>query len=267
MGLESSAIVTGMMVMLAAELSVGCCGCPKAVPAAPEPAVATSGATAAALTPNLAGAVVAVKTCAGALMPASDGLVDDAEDNDNQVQKLAGRSGYWWAAKDDKGSTIDPLGAMKMSEGGANGSKYAVHVAGKNAPAGDMAWGTVFGLRLVEGQLYDASKYAGVSFFAKAGDKSTSTVRLKVADVNSHPDGKVCKDGCWNDFGKDFNFSHDWQEYKVSFAEMKQQDGWGDPRPPSITPSKLVQIAWAISTPGADFDVWLDDVRFLDCQR
>src|SRR5450755_2231106 len=126
MSLGFSSIVPGMTVLLAAELSAGCCGCPTTVPAAPEPAAAASRASG-ALTPNAAGAVVAVKTCAGALKPASDGLVDDAEDNDNQVQKLAGRSGYWWAAKDDKGSTIDPVGAMKMSEGGANGSKYAVH--------------------------------------------------------------------------------------------------------------------------------------------
>ncbi len=266
MGTDFSSLVTGLLVLAVAELCTACCGCPKSAVVASEPAVSPAAAPAAPLTPNAAGAVVAVKTCAGAMIPAVDGLVDDVEDNDNQVQKLAGRGGYWWAAKDDKGSTIEPLGAMKMSEGGANGSKYAVHVTGKNAPAGDMAWGTVLGLRLVDGQLYDASKYAGVSFFAKAGDKSTSTVRLKVADVNSHPDGKVCKDGCWNDFGKDFTFSHDWQQYRVSFAEMKQQDGWGDPRPPSITPGKLVQIAWAISTPGADFDVWLDDVRFLDCQ-
>jgi len=114
--------------------------------------------------------------------------------------------------------------------------------------------------------LYDAAKYAGVSFLAKAGEKSGSVVRLKIADVNTHPDGKVCKDGCYNDFGKDLNLSHDWQEFKVSFAELKQQDGWGDPRPPSITPGKLVQIAWHLSTPGADFDLWLDDIRFLDCQ-
>jgi hypothetical protein len=42
--------------------------------------------------------------------------------------------------------------------------------------------------------------------------------------------------------------------------------GWGDPHPQSITPSKLVQLAWHLSTPGADFDVWHDDIRLLDCQ-
>jgi hypothetical protein len=265
MGTGLSSLATVFGVLVAAQLAAGCCGCPKGASAAadaPAPAGVPAGV---ALTPSASGAVVAVKTCPGALVPAADGLVDDLEDGNNQVQQVAGRGGYWWAAKDDKGSSIDPSGEMKMSDGGAQGSKYAVHVTGKTA-TGEGAWGSVFGLRLQQAGLYDASKYAGVSFFAKAGEKSTSLVRLKVADVNSHPDGKVCKDGCYNDFGKDFTFSHDWQEYKVTFAEMKQQDGWGDPRPPSITPSKLVQIAWHLSTPGADFDLWLDDIRFLDCQ-
>ena len=41
---------------------------------------------------------------------AADGLVDDLEDGNNRVAQLAGRGGYWWSAKDDKGSTIEPSG-------------------------------------------------------------------------------------------------------------------------------------------------------------
>jgi hypothetical protein len=250
----------------AAQLAVACCCCcPKTPPAtasAPPPVAAPASNSLGATPPA---ATVAVKSCPAGLRPAADGLIDDLEDNDNRVQQLAGRGGYWWSAKDDKGSTIEPLGEMKMTAGGAHGSKYAVHVTGKTA-SGEGAWGSVFGLRLAPNGLYDASKYAGISFFAKAGQNSASAVRLKVADVNTHPDGNVCKDGCYNDFGKDFSLSKDWQEYQVSFAELKQQDGWGDPRPPSVTPAKLVQIAWHLSTPGAAFEIWLDDVHLLDCQ-
>lgn len=265
MGIGLSSLGKMVGVVAAARLVVACCGCPSEPKAAAEATVPGSAPAHAALTAAAGGAVLAVKTCPGALVPAKDGLVDDLEDNNNQVLQVAGRGGYWWAAHDDKGSTIDPSGEVKMAEGGVTGSKYAVHVAGKNA-SGEGAWGANVGLRLVHGQPYDASKYAGISFFAKVGEKSGSTIRLKVADVNTHPDGKVCKDACWNDFGKDFSFSREFQEYKVSFAELKQQDGWGDPRPPSITPTQLIQIAWSMTTPGADFDLWLDDIRFLDCQ-
>jgi hypothetical protein len=244
----------------------GCaCPCADASRAAQAPQAPTSPANQ-PLVSTASGSVVAIKTCASGMKPAADGLIDDLEDGNNRVAELAGRGGYWWDAKDDKGSTIEPSGTSAMFvEGGANGSKYAVHVSGKTA-TGDKAWGAVLGLRLAEHPLYDAGKYAGVSFFAKVGEKSESQVRFKVGDVNTHPDGMVCKEGCYNDFGKDFSFAHDWQEYQVSFAEMKQQDGWGDPRPPAVTPSKLVQVAWHLMTPGASFDLYLDDVRFTDCK-
>jgi hypothetical protein len=250
------------LLALGLVLPVWGCTCPCEGNRIPEAPSAASGP---ALGSTAAGSVVAIKTCAGGMKPAADGLVDDLEDGNNRVAELAGRGGYWWDAKDDKGSVIEPAGEVTMFQGGANGSKYAVHVSGKTA-TGDKAWGAVLGLRIAERPLYDATKYAGLSFLAKVGEKSASQVRLKVADVNTHPDGMVCKEGCYNDFGKDFIFSHDWQEYQVSFAEMKQQDGWGDPRPPAITPSKLVQIAWHFMTPGADFELYLDDVRFTDCK-
>ncbi len=247
---------------------VGCCACPCVQNAAPESPGAGNGAgaevTSTALT-AAAGSVVAVKTCASGLKPAADGLVDDLEDGNSRVVEVANRGGYWWDAKDDLGTTVQPAGDLKAFEGGAGGSKYSVHVSGTTA-TGEKAWGAVVGLRLAEHLLYDASKYAGVSFMAKVGDKSQAKIRLKVADVNTHPDGQVCKEGCYNDFGKEFTFTNDWQEYQVSFAEMKQQEGWGDPRPPAITPNKLVQIAWHVMTKGVDFDLYLDDVRFLDCK-
>jgi hypothetical protein len=84
-----------------------------------------------------------------------------------------------------------------------------------------------------------------------------------VADVNTHPDGGVCKT-CWNHFGKDMQFSTEWQEFKVTFAEMKQEAGWGD-RYPMITPAKLIALNWSIE-PGRTFDVWIDDVQFFECQ-
>lgn len=239
------------------------CRCAEEKPAETPSASAASGPSPLSAQP----ALVAVKTCAKGLKPAVNGLVDDAEDDDARITLIEGRNGYWWNGHDDLGSVIEPSGGMKMSDGGASGSKRAVHVTGKNAQgAPDKAWGSVFGFRLAEGQLYDASKYAGISFRAKAGEKSTALVRLKVADVNTYPEGKVCKEACYNDFGKDFSLTQEWQKFEVSFAEMTQQDGWGDPRPPAITPSKLVQIAWHLSKPGTDFDVWIDDVEFLDCQ-
>ena len=60
----------------------------------------------AALASTAAGSVVEIKTCAGGMKLAVDGLVDDLEDGNNRVAELAGRGGYWSDANDDKGSGL-----------------------------------------------------------------------------------------------------------------------------------------------------------------
>lgn len=203
----------------------------------------------------------APKPCASGMRPADDGLIDDFEDGDTQVAKVADRSGYWFASHDPSGSTIDPS-PLAISQPGA-GSEKGLHVFGQTSSASD-AWGSLVGANFVEQGVYDASKYAGISFKAKVGASSTKNVRFNVGDVNTHPDGGVCKT-CWNHFGKDLQLTTDWQEYKISFAELHQQAGWGD-QFATITPSKLIAIYWAIG-PGKAFDLWVDDIRFVECSQ
>ena len=117
------------------------------------------------------------------------------------------------------------------------------------------------------GGLYDASKYAGISFKARVDESSTRKVRFKIGDVNTHKDGNVCKDnGCWNHFGKDLVLTPKWKEYTLLFTEAAQEEGWGSPRPSSVTPSKLISLDWTVKGGLGEFGVWLDDVTFLDCK-
>jgi len=206
------------------------------------------------------------KACRAGTRPAADGLVDDFEDGNNQLTVSAGRDGYWWSAHDPVGSTLAP-DPFAPSDGGADGSAMALHVSGKTASGNPTdAWGAEFGVNFVnaKGTLYDASKYVGISFKARVDEKSTRQVRFKIGDVNTHPDAAMCKT-CWNHFGKDMTFSPKWKEYVVMFSEAKQEEGWGDPRPPSITPAKLYSLDWTIKG-GQSFDLWIDDVTFLDCK-
>jgi hypothetical protein len=48
---------------------------------------------------------------------------------------------------------------------------------------------------------------------------------------------------------------------------MAQTPGWGAPRPGSIDRSKLFGVQWQVATPGAAFDLWIDDVVFYGCKR
>jgi hypothetical protein len=198
-----------------------------------------------------------------AFKPATDGALDDFEDGNKQLTKVAGRDGYWYQANDKFGSTID----VKIDEPGAGASEMAAHITGTTAPGKpeDQIWGVQMGNRLVHNnEAYDASKYAGISFKAKVGPSSARNVRFKIADINTHPDFKICK-ACWNHFGRDLTLTEQWQTYTITFSGAEQEPGWGDPRPASILPDKLAEVNWSIG-PGVSYDMWFDDLTFVDCE-
>ena len=197
-----------------------------------------------------------------AFKPAADGALDDFEDGNKQVNKLAGRGGYWYDAHDKFGSTLD----LKIEEPGAGGSEMAAHISGVTAPGKpeNDIWGVQLGVHFVQDQSYDASKYAGISFKAKVGPGSARNVRFKIGDVSTHPEGKICK-ACWNHFGKDLTLTDAWKTYTITFSGAEQEPGWGDPRPAALLPDKLIEMNWSIG-PGLTYDMWFDDVSFVDCE-
>jgi len=111
-----------------------------------------------------------------------------------------------------------------MSEGG-HASSWAARFHGKVGTGAVVYSG--LGVNFVDpkGQ-YDASKYAGVSFWARRAENSTGKVRLKVPDVNTDKEAGVCTE-CFNDFGADFTFTTEWKQYVVPFKSMRQLGGWG----------------------------------------
>ena len=194
-----------------------------------------------------------------------EGLIDDFEDNNNQNAAVDGRGGYWYTFVDKAGSTVSPEageagGTFTPAEGGYN-SKYAAEVKGKIATAA-IVFGAL-GVNFVDPKAaYDASKYAGVMFFAKRGGNSTGKVRLKVPDASTDPVGGVCSE-CFNDFGADLNLTEQWQRYVYPFHDMRQMEGWGAPRRPHIDPSKLFGLQWQVNVQGSDYDIWIDNVSFI----
>jgi endoglucanase len=195
-----------------------------------------------------------------------DGIIDDGEDGNNQVSDAGGRGGYWYTFMDKAGSSVAPKieaqgGKFTMAQGGANRSQFAANMKGKVA-TGDIVYAGM-GFNFLDPKSgYDASKFEGISFWAKTGPGSTGKVRLKVPDNNTDPDGKVCS-ACFNDFGKDLSLTEEWTKYTFSFADMRQLSGWGAPHPPHINPQKLYGVQWQVNQPGAAFDIFIDDVEFF----
>lgn len=196
-----------------------------------------------------------------------DGVIDDGEDGNNQNLPNAGRGGYWYTFKDKGSTTVEPQagedgGTFAMSEGG-HGSQYAARYHGKIGTGAIVFSGMGMNFIDPKGQ-YDASKYAGVAFWAKRGEASIGKVRLKVPDANTDPDGGVCSE-CFNDFGADMNFTTEWKQYAFPWKNMKQLAGWGAPHKPHITPEKIYGLQFQVNVPGANYDIYVDDVKFI-CQ-
>lgn len=202
-------------------------------------------------------------TCTHGTKPADHGLIDDLEDGNAQAALLDGRNGSWWVGKAEHATISIPAGAVKPSEGGPPGSKRGMHFVGKT-DASD-PWGAAVGVNfLASGAFYDASKYAGIAFKIKSA-KPGLDVRLKVNDVNTHPDGGRCTKECFNAFGRELILGTDWKDVSLMWSELTQQSDWGNPRPPMIDAKQLKDVEWQV-WPGGDFDIWVDDVHFLACQ-
>jgi hypothetical protein len=158
------------------------------------------------------------------------------------------------------GSKIQPgTDAFKPATGGAGGSKAAVHVTGATANQAG-AWAVV-GLTFLSDEMFDASKFKGISFQAKAAPGSAQTLHIAVPDMDTSPAGKVCKQ-CGNDFGKDVTVGADWKEYVVNFDELTQAEKGGD-KFPGLKRDKLVGVQWAVFQKGQKLDLWIDDVKLV----
>ena len=197
----------------------------------------------------------------------ADGVIDDGEDNNNQVLAQKGRGGYWYTFA-DKGSTVTPTagalgGTFSMNPGGANGSQFAAHMNGKIAASGTVYAGLGFNFADPKAP-FDVSGYKGISFWARRGENSTGSIRVKLPDVNTDQDGRVCTE-CFNDFGTDLELTTTWTKYTVIFAGAQQMPGWGAPRPAGVEAAKMYGVQWQVNTPGAEYDIWIDDIQFTGC--
>ncbi|HXX67126.1 MAG TPA: hypothetical protein VEK07_08090 [Polyangiaceae bacterium] len=218
-------------------------------------------------------AMLALSACARPVPPAppappandcgGECLIDDIADGNNQIVVQDGRKGYWYTFVDKVGTTISPPAGHKFiqSPGGANGLQYAARMLGKVSSSGDPQYAGMGFSFTNPKEPYDASKYSGVSFYAKVGAGSLTSVRLKIPDVNTDPDGKVCTE-CFNDFGADLELTDQWKKFTIPFAQMSQMEGWGSPQKDHIDKTKLYGMQWQVNKPGASYDVWVSDIRF-----
>jgi hypothetical protein len=195
---------------------------------------------------------------------ADPNLLDDMEDGDAFICHTQGRQSGWYTFGDSKARF-----EMAPIPGGRSGSNYAAHLTGSHLT--DWGAGMGFGLKASGRATYDASAVGGITFWMKGTARTGVQLRLPATTPMSNPPGT-----CTNGFDCDLHYHFSlglpgdtWTEYRVPFAALRQgsrtgADGNFVPGSVVWDPSQLVAIEFPVGS--ADFDLWIDDVRFYTCE-
>jgi MYXO-CTERM domain-containing protein len=181
--------------------------------------------------------------------PAS--IIDDFEDGDLEISRTSGRQGAWSTFDDGTAGMHDE---PTLTSGGSHDSAKSLCIRG----GGYTDWGGAVTLNLndvASRDLYDGSAYTGISFWARG---SATQFRALVVDQYSDPARMLCS-GCYDHFQAPFMPNDEWQQYRFSWKELKQQ-GFGDAQP-HVCPATLLALNFEWST-DSEFELCLDDVAF-----
>jgi hypothetical protein len=230
-----------------------------------------------------------------------DDLISDFKD-DNGIAQVAGRIGGWYVYGDDNGAFVPPKAKTDTSPypidktvGNPTCSDVgSFHLKG----TGFNIWGAAAAVNfvaevspMIKGS-YDASMYKGISFWAKATKMPVPFVQVKFPDVNTEqkvPSPKcilsasglpnncspyLVKLGVISEFPNyaTTQIGTSWQRFDILFADAKQDmynTGYV-PMPDKLDVAHLLGFAIQVNAnfstfPVAanDFDIWIDDVRFI----
>jgi hypothetical protein len=104
---------------------------------------------------------------------------------------------------------------------------------------------------------YDASRYGGISFYAKG----TGTVTVSVATSPTVPlnAGGTCTVSCFDYYAVYIDLTDSWVPYEIPWEELAQ-DGWGTPV--DFSPAEVMYFEFEFGE-NVDFDLYVDDLSFF----
>jgi len=184
-------------------------------------------------------------------------MIDDLEDRNSRILLQDGRDGFWSSFNDGTGTQQPASGAPwhpTLIPGGRGSSRYAMHTKGGVFTG----WGVSSVVSLVENGCYDASAYAGVSFYARGPGRVKVFVQMSETVPVEH--GGSCEHNCFDSHIKAVELGRRWQRYTVVWHELSQQ-GFGPPV--TFDPKRLKAIVFGFGPEDTPFDYWIDDLSFV----
>lgn len=223
------------------------------------PSASTPAKTAASASANPSAPASGLELCAPAVSAAGSApLIDDFEDGDGRISPFERRAGFWSATNDNTGKQQPALRSpfpMSRIPGGRGASQYALHVSGGKFSK----WGALLSAELSARRCYDASVYAGLTFWTRG--RGSINVVAKMTQIAPEEYGGSCTHDCYDAHLATLTLSNKWQEQRVTWAELKQK-GYGQVVP--FDPRSLLSLEFTVGPEQTPFDFWVDDIRFLE---
>lgn len=207
-------------------------------------------------------------------------LIDDFEDQNHRIENVEDpkgvrRNGFWYTYANGTYEKLEPPPGEEFvppphPEGvpGPPGieSEYALQlvVAGVPLKAGN---GAAVAFNFLEPKApYDASRYVGIAFWARAS--SEATVSVKIVTRKTDEDGGFCTQ-CFDHFFKEVTVGTSWQLHQGFWDDRDEfvQEGWGTDASP-FEESELMGVQFFVPANEIDddpeFELWLDDISFVE---
>jgi hypothetical protein len=184
-------------------------------------------------------------------------MIDDFEDGDTRLLLADKRAGSWITFNDGTAKQSPRVGSVFPANripSGRGASRYGLHATGGRFTK----WGSVVAAELNPRRCYDASAYAGLTFWAKGNIKLR--ISPKMTHVVTEEFGGSCQKDCFDGHGALRELTGQWTRYDVRWEELTQR-GFGSPIP--FDPRSLYSVEFQMLQDQTPFDVWLDDVAFL----
>lgn len=185
-------------------------------------------------------------------------MIDDFEDGDTRMPAVDKRAGYWIVFNDGTGKQEPRSGSVFPAHripGGRGNSRFGLHSTGGRFTK----WGAVLAAELNPRRCYDASAYAGLTFWAKG--RATLRISAKMTQVVSEEFGGSCVRDCFDGHGAFRTLTRDWQKFEVRWEELAQR-GFGTQV--EFDPRSLYSVEVQMPQGQPPFDVWIDDVAFIE---
>lgn len=204
---------------------------------------------------------MAAVRCGGVLV-GSELRIDDFEDGNAIPRPAPDREGFWTIGHDDTDGVLVPDGSPDPVVGGANGSRYALHVSA----SGFSEWGVNVDahLRVPSGGLscpYDASNTRGIGLYLKGTGQlrvGAATAGTVATEFGGHcePQTQVC----WDVHVRLVPLTEEWTYEEVTWDSLSQA-GWGTFA--AFDAGELLMLRFAALPFDLPLDVWLDEIVLL----